>query len=103
MGQSAAECSTHSVQIWGAGDHTPKCPHWRGLYTGRMAFLCFPLMIGRLRITIFHFLLSCTLVFSLLWGYLIVTVINSAFKEEKSKYKMVATDQAGENNPLDFL
>ena len=41
-----------------------------------MAFLCFPLMVGRMRITIFHFLLSCTLVFSLLWGYLIVTVIS---------------------------
>ena len=31
---------------------------------------------GRMRITIFHFLLSCTLVFSLMWGYLIVTVIS---------------------------
>ena len=41
-----------------------------------MAFLCFPLVVGRMRITIFHFLLSCTLVFSLLWGYLIVTVIS---------------------------
>ena len=28
---------------------------------------CFPLYIGRLKITIFHFLFSCTMIFSLLW------------------------------------
>ena len=46
-----------------------------------MAFLCFPLVVGRMRITIFHFLLSCTLVFSLMWGYLIVTVISRSVWE----------------------
>ena len=48
----------------------------------RMAFLCFTIKIGRMRITIFHFLLSCTLIFTILWGYLIFSVISSALKEE---------------------
>ena len=28
---------------------------------------CFPLYIGRLKITVFHFLFSCTMIFSILW------------------------------------
>merc|ERR1712037_901481 len=67
-----------------------------------MAFLCFPLMVGRMRITIFHFLLSCTLVFSLMWGYLIVTVISSAFKEDEGKYKVVPAAERNVN-ALDFF
>ena len=28
---------------------------------------CFPIYIGRLKITVFHFLFSCTMIFSFLW------------------------------------
>ena len=31
---------------------------------------CFPLYIGRLKITVFHFLFSCTMIFSILWVYI---------------------------------
>ena len=55
-------------------------------YQFQMSLLCFPIKVGRIRITIFHFLLSCTLVFSILWGYLIFVVISQTFfAEEESR------------------
>ena len=42
---------------------------------------CFPFWIGRIKITLFHFLLSCTIIFSLLWGCAIYSCINSALQD----------------------
>ena len=38
---------------------------------------CFPLYIGRLKITVFHFLFSCTMIFSLLWVSEMLGPVNS--------------------------
>ena len=43
---------------------------------------CFPFWIRKIKITLFHFLLSCTIIFTLLWGFVIYSCINTAFKQE---------------------
>merc|ERR1711874_767054 len=45
---------------------------------------CFPLYVGRLKITVFHFLFSCTMIFSLLWGYLIYCAVVAAVYGERT-------------------
>merc|ERR1712045_236142 len=45
---------------------------------------CFPLYIGRLKITVFHFLFSCTMIFSILWGYLIYCAVVAAVYGERT-------------------
>ena len=44
--------------------------------------LCFPFTIGKVKITVFHFLVSCTFIFSLLWGYAIYNAVYKALQEE---------------------
>ena len=45
-----------------------------------MKVLCFPFYIGRVKITIFHFIASCTFIFSLLWGYFIYNAVYKAMQ-----------------------
>ena len=40
---------------------------------------CFPLYVGRLKITIFHFLFSCTMIFSILWVRTIQTYYHTFY------------------------
>merc|ERR1712141_875481 len=49
----------------------------------------FPFYIGKLKITIFHFLLSCTIVFSLVWGYFIYSVVEAALRKAGDSYQPV--------------
>merc|ERR1712203_1024203 len=49
----------------------------------------FPFYIGKLKITIFHFLLSCTIVFSLVWGYFIYSVVEAALSKAGDSFQPV--------------
>lgn len=52
----------------------------------------FPFHIGRVKITIFHFLLSCTIVFSLVWGFFIYSVVDAALKKAGDNYVAASSD-----------
>ena len=52
----------------------------------------FPFHIGRVKITIFHFLLSCTIVFSLVWGFFIYSVVDAALKKAGDNYVAASSE-----------
>ena len=52
----------------------------------RTSYSVFPFYIGKIKITIFHFLLSCTIIFSLVWGFFIYSVVDAALKKAGDTY-----------------
>ena len=62
--------------------------------SSRTSYSVFPFYIGRIKITIFHFLLSCTIIFSLVWGFFIYSVVDAALKKAGDNY--AASSEAGD-------
>ena len=64
--------------------------------SNRSGYSIFPFYIGKIKITIFHFLLSCTIIFSLVWGFFIYSVVDAALKKAGDNYA-TATDKSDTN------
>ena len=62
----------------------------------------FPFYIGKLKITIFHFLLSCTIIFSLVWGFFIFSVVEAALKKAGDSYQPVAEKSENVKDQVNF-
>ena len=54
--------------------------------SNRTSYSVFPFYIGKIKITIFHFLLACTIIFSLVWGFFIYSVVDAALKKAGDTY-----------------
>ena len=66
--------------------------------SNRTNYSVFPFYIGRIKITIFHFLLSCTIIFSLVWGYFIYSVVDAALNKAMDR-DSTASESSDKNKP----
>jgi len=70
--------------------------------SNRTNYSIFPFYIGKIKITIFHFLLACTIIFSLVWGFFIYSVVDAALKKAGNNYAAASENNDHIKNKVNF-